>query len=151
MYINDLEYIGCNISFKRVIKRKRKYRLMECEVNFYGKVMKGKAKMYKSGGAYFIPDRKRDVIFLSEAYNYSLEKKDQPLSKRALKRSSVKIAANLFVIFFLYFISQYGALLSISFKNGHMYYVGYYYIIQMMLASVFLIISFKMRKLVHCF
>ena len=115
MYINDLEYIGCNISFKRVIKRKRKYRLMECEVNFYGKVMKGKAKMYKSGGAYFIPDRKRDVIF------------------------------------FLYFISQYGALLSISFKNGHMYYVGYYYIIQMMLASVFLIISFKMRKLVHCF
>ena len=52
MYINDLEYIGCNISFKRVIKRKRKYRLMECEVNFYGKVMKGKAKMYKSGGAY---------------------------------------------------------------------------------------------------
>lgn len=148
MYINDLEYMGCVIYFKRIIKRTKRYRQMECEVNFYGKIMKGKAKVYKNGGAYFTPDKKRDIIFLNQVYNCCLDKENQPLSKRALKRTTLRFVANILVLFWIYFAFRYGALLSTSFVNGRMIYVGYFYIIQMLLATVLLVISVNMRKLV---
>lgn len=148
MYINDLEYMGCVIYFKRIVKRTKRYRQMECEVNFYGKIMKGKAKVYKNGGAYFTPDRKRDIVFLNQVYTCCLDKENQPLSKRAIWRSSLKLAANILVLVWFYFALRYGTLLSTSFVNGRMVYVGYFYIIQILLATVLLIISMNMRKLV---